>query len=106
MHWFNDVDLNLRIKASVGALLQLALTGGLLALWLGGEKAIKVLFSDSLTNGVREYGGFYWQKLNGNTHCFSDRFYFTLANCPYFVVGCGLLALSRCTPRAIYTTAF
>ena len=63
MHWFNDVDLNLRIKASAGALLQLALTGGLLALWLSGEKAIKVLFSDSLTNGVREYGGFYWQKL-------------------------------------------
>ncbi|MBH0079277.1 ABC transporter permease [Pseudoalteromonas sp. NZS11] len=63
MHWFNDVDLNLRIKASTGALLQLAVTGGLLALWLGGEKAVKVLFSDSLTNGVREYGGFYWQKI-------------------------------------------
>ncbi|AQP98890.1 ABC transporter permease [Pseudoalteromonas aliena] len=63
MHWFNDVDLNLRIKASAGALLQLAVTGGLLALWLGAEKAIKVLFSDSLTNGVREYGGFYWQKI-------------------------------------------
>ncbi|WP_024591912.1 MULTISPECIES: ABC transporter permease [unclassified Pseudoalteromonas] len=63
MHWFNDVDLNLRIKASAGALLQLAVTGGLLALWLGGEKAVKVLFSDSLTNGVREYGGFYWQKI-------------------------------------------
>lgn len=63
MHWFNDVDLNLRIKASAGALLQLAVTGGLLALWLGAEKAVKVLFSDSLTNGVREYGGFYWQKI-------------------------------------------
>ena len=63
MHWFNDVDLNLRIKASAGALLQLAVTGVLLALWLGGEKAVKVLFSDSLTNGVREYGGFYWQKI-------------------------------------------
>ncbi|MBB1325024.1 ABC transporter permease subunit [Pseudoalteromonas sp. SR45-1] len=63
MHWFNDVDLNLRIKASAGALLQLAVTGGLLALWLGSEKAVKVLFSDSLTNGVREYGGFYWQKI-------------------------------------------
>ncbi|MDN3384111.1 ABC transporter permease subunit [Pseudoalteromonas sp. APC 3358] len=63
MHWFNDVDLNLRIKASAGALLQLVVTGGLLALWLGGEKAVKVLFSDSLTNGVREYGGFYWQKI-------------------------------------------
>ncbi|MBB1386532.1 ABC transporter permease subunit [Pseudoalteromonas sp. SG45-5] len=63
MHWFNDVDLNLRIKASAGALLQLAVTGGLLALWLGAEKAVRVLFSDSLTNGVREYGGFYWQKI-------------------------------------------
>ncbi|MGY8838787.1 MAG: ABC transporter permease [Enterobacterales bacterium] len=63
MHWFNDVDLNLRIKASAGALLQLAVTGGLLALWLGAEKAVNVLFSDSLTNGVREYGGFYWQKI-------------------------------------------
>jgi putative thiamine transport system permease protein len=63
MHWFNDVDLNLRIKASAGALLQQAVTGGLLALWLGAEKAVKVLFSDSLTNGVREYGGFYWQKI-------------------------------------------
>lgn len=63
MHWFNDVDLNLRIKASAGALLQLAVTGGLLALWLGAEKAVKVLFSDPLTNGVREYGGFYWQKI-------------------------------------------
>jgi len=29
----------------------------------GGEKAVKVLFSDSLTNGVREYSGFYWQKI-------------------------------------------
>ncbi len=63
MHWFNDVDLNLRIKASAGALLQLVVTGGLLALWFGAEKAVKVLFSDSLTNGVREYGGFYWQKI-------------------------------------------
>lgn len=63
MHWFNDVDLNLRIKASAGALLQLLLTGGLLALWLGGEKTIKALFSDLLTNGEREYGGVYWQKI-------------------------------------------
>ena len=63
MHWFNDVDLNLRIKASAGALLQVALTGGLLVLWLGGEKAIKILFCDLLTNGEREYGGAIWQKI-------------------------------------------
>ena len=63
MNWFSDVDLNLRIKASAGALLQLSLTGGLLVLWLGGEKLIKALFRHSLTNGEREYGGFYWQKI-------------------------------------------
>jgi putative thiamine transport system permease protein len=63
MNWFSDVDLNLRIQASAGALLQLSLTGGLLVLWLGGEKLIKALFRHSLTNGEREYGGFYWQKI-------------------------------------------
>lgn len=62
MHWFNDVDLNLRIKASAGALLQLVVTGGLLALWLGAERVIKILFCDLLTNGEREYGGAFWQK--------------------------------------------
>ncbi len=65
MQWFNDVDLNLRIKASAGALLQLALTGGLLALWLLGEKLVKCLFCESLTNGRREYGGAYWQTITG-----------------------------------------
>ncbi|MBU2870091.1 ABC transporter permease subunit [Colwellia sp. E2M01] len=63
MHWFNDVDLNLRLKASAGALLQLVVTGGILALWLLAEKAIRAFFSDSLTNGKREYGGAYFQKL-------------------------------------------
>lgn len=62
MHWFNDVDLNLRIKASAGALLQLALTGGLLLIWIVGEKAIKALFTHSTTNGKRNYGGDFWQK--------------------------------------------
>lgn len=62
MQWFNDVDLNLRLKASAAALLQLALTGGLLALWLCGEKVIKRLFCDFLTNGDREYNGAFWQK--------------------------------------------
>jgi putative thiamine transport system permease protein len=63
MHWFSDVDLNLRIKASAGALLQLTLTGGLLALWLGGEKAVKVLFSGLMTNGQRQYGNAFWQAI-------------------------------------------
>ncbi|WP_201574407.1 ABC transporter permease [Psychrobacter sp. H8-1] len=63
MQWFNDVDLNLRIKASAGALLQLALTGGLIALWLGSEKAIKACFNGTLINGKRHYADALWQKI-------------------------------------------
>lgn len=63
MHWFNDVDLNLRIKASAGAIVQFMLTGGLLITWLFAEKIIKALSNHFLTNGEREYGGFYWQKI-------------------------------------------
>ncbi|WP_264752914.1 ABC transporter permease [Psychrobacter sp. ENNN9_III] len=63
MQWFNDVDLNLRIKASAGALLQLALTGGLIALWLGSERAIKACFNGTLINGKRHYADALWQKI-------------------------------------------
>ncbi|MGJ8693974.1 MAG: ABC transporter permease [Thalassotalea sp.] len=63
MQWFNDVDLNLRIQASAGALLQLVVTGFLLVVWLTGEKTIKYFLSDTLTNGKREYGGAFWQKI-------------------------------------------
>jgi putative thiamine transport system permease protein len=65
MNWFNDVDLTLRIKASAGALLQLALTAGLVAFWLGGEKAIKACGSASLINGKRRYADAAWQKITG-----------------------------------------
>lgn len=63
MQWFNDVDLNLRIKASAGAVLQFALTAGLLAFWLAGEKIVKLLCQRSITNGRRNYGDTVWQKL-------------------------------------------
>ncbi|MBE0443167.1 MULTISPECIES: ABC transporter permease [unclassified Psychrobacter] len=63
MQWFNDVDLNMRIKASAGALLQLVLTIGLIALWLGGEKLIKVMCSGSLINGTRHHADAIWQKV-------------------------------------------
>ncbi|MGP4714190.1 MULTISPECIES: ABC transporter permease [unclassified Psychrobacter] len=63
MQWFNDVDLNLRIKASAGAILQLLLTGGLITLWLGGERVIKALCKGSLLNGKRRYIDSIWQKL-------------------------------------------
>ncbi|HCI76351.1 MAG TPA: ABC transporter permease [Psychrobacter sp.] len=63
MQWFNDVDLNLRIKASAGALLQLALTGSLIALWLGAERIIKTCFNGTLVNGKRSYADALWQKI-------------------------------------------
>lgn len=63
MQWFNDVNLNLRIKASAGAVLQLALTAGLLAFWLAGEKIVKRLCQLSIINGRRNYGDTAWQKL-------------------------------------------
>lgn len=63
IQWFNDVDLNLRIKASAGALLQLALTGSLIALWLGAERIIKTCFNGTLVNGKRSYADALWQKI-------------------------------------------
>ncbi|OXL20322.1 ABC transporter permease [Psychrobacter sp. DAB_AL32B] len=63
MNWFNDVDLNLRLKASAGAVLQLALTAGLLAFWLAAEKVVKYLCRQSITNGRRNYGDTVWQKI-------------------------------------------
>ncbi|MBA6244523.1 MULTISPECIES: ABC transporter permease [Psychrobacter] len=63
IQWFNDVDLTLRIKASAGALLQLVLTAGLVAFWLGGEKTIKTIFSVSSVNGKRHYADTIWQKV-------------------------------------------
>ena len=63
IQWFNDVDLTLRIKASAGALLQLVLTAGLVAFWLGGEKTIKAIFSVSSINGKRHYADTIWQKV-------------------------------------------
>ena len=63
IQWFNDVDLTLRIKASAGALLQLVLTAGLVAFWLGGEKTIKAIFNVSSVNGKRHYADAIWQKV-------------------------------------------
>jgi len=36
--WMNDPDLAMRFKASAGAVLQLAVTGIALAIWIGGER--------------------------------------------------------------------
>lgn len=55
MHWFNDVDLTLRIKASAGAVIQLLLTLALLVSWWLFETLIKYLTQHSFINGKRSY---------------------------------------------------
>lgn len=57
MHWFNDVDLSLRIKASAGAVIQLLLTITLLAAWWLLEKLTKRVSQTSIINGKRDYAG-------------------------------------------------
>ena len=57
LHWFNDVDLTLRIQASAGALLQLIVTLFTLTCWLALEWLVKFFAKNSLTNGQREYAG-------------------------------------------------
>ncbi|MDN3379801.1 MULTISPECIES: ABC transporter permease subunit [unclassified Pseudoalteromonas] len=57
MHWFNDVDLTLRIKASAGAIIQLVLTVILLVSWWLLEKLTKRVSQTSIINGKRDYAG-------------------------------------------------
>jgi putative thiamine transport system permease protein len=57
MQWFHDVDLSLRIKASAGAIVQIALTLMLLLSWWLAEKLIKKFCQSMLVNGKREYAG-------------------------------------------------
>ncbi|WP_282109522.1 ABC transporter permease [Shewanella algicola] len=63
MQWFHDVDLSLRIKASAGAIVQIALTLFLLLGWWLAEKLIKKLSQSMLVNGKREYAGAIMQNI-------------------------------------------
>ena len=63
MQWFHDVDLSLRIKASAGAIVQIALTLLLLLGWWLAEKLIKKLSQSMLVNGKREYAGAIMQNI-------------------------------------------
>lgn len=63
MQWFNDVDLTLRIKASSGAIIQIVITLSLLCSWWLIEVLVKKSSAASLTNGEREYGGMWIQRL-------------------------------------------
>jgi putative thiamine transport system permease protein len=58
MQWFNDVDLSLRIKASAGALVQIAVTLSVLFAWWLLEQALKHFSFSELVNGRRKYADF------------------------------------------------
>lgn len=62
MHWFNDVDLTMRVQASAGALLQLLTTAGLILFWLFGERIVAACWCKNLSNGSRNYGDAIWRK--------------------------------------------
>jgi putative thiamine transport system permease protein len=66
MQWFNDVDLNLRIKASAGAIAQLFVTLLVLFSWWLFEKIVMAFAKSSLVNGRRVYADRAWRIL---THC-------------------------------------
>lgn len=62
MHWFHDVDLNLRIQASAGAILQIQITLLLLISWWLLESFVKKIGAPMLINGQREYADFMIQR--------------------------------------------
>jgi putative thiamine transport system permease protein len=67
MQWFNDVDLSLRIKASAGALIQIALTLSVLLTWRLLEQCVKRFGLSTFTNGRRQYGDLCWKILTHTT---------------------------------------
>ncbi|WAP68985.1 ABC transporter permease [Jiella pelagia] len=51
--WMNDPDLSLRFVASAGALMQLAVTAGVLLLWIAGERLVGALRRGATAGGRR-----------------------------------------------------
>jgi len=78
MQWFNDVDLSLRIKASAGALIQIALTLSVLLTWRLLEQCVKRFGLSTFTNGRRQYGDLCW-KILAHTTTFLVLFFIVLA---------------------------
>ena len=78
MQWFNDVDLSLRIKASAGALIQIALTLSVLLTWRLLEQCVKRFGLSTFTNGRRQYGDLLWKILT-HTTTFLVLFFIVLA---------------------------
>ncbi|MFZ5790592.1 MAG: ABC transporter permease [Pseudomonadota bacterium] len=57
LRWFNDPDLALRFQAAAGAMLQLALASGAIALWHLGERLVGAAARPWLSSGKRGGGG-------------------------------------------------
>ncbi|MCQ0988336.1 ABC transporter permease [Jiella marina] len=51
--WMNDADLSLRFMASAGAILQVAVTGAVLGIWLLGERLTGAMRRQAATTGHR-----------------------------------------------------
>lgn len=57
LQWASDPDLSARFMAAAGALIQVALTLGLLGLWVLGERLIGRLWLWLAAGGTRSFGG-------------------------------------------------
>ncbi|MFK7793343.1 MAG: ABC transporter permease [Devosiaceae bacterium] len=57
LQWISDPDLSTRFMAAAGALIQIAITLGLLGLWVAGEKLLAKLWLRLTTSGLRSGGG-------------------------------------------------
>lgn len=53
VEWLNDPDLTLRFQASAGAIIQFALTGTALLIWLAVERIARFAFNSQVTTGFR-----------------------------------------------------
>jgi putative thiamine transport system permease protein len=57
LRWFNDPDLAMRFQASAGALLQLLLVAGVIALWCALERVLRLPWRRALAGGRRHLVG-------------------------------------------------
>ncbi|MEX2202076.1 MAG: ABC transporter permease subunit, partial [Dongiaceae bacterium] len=57
LRWFNDPDLAMRYQASAGAILQLLLVAGAIALWCGAERLAHRPWRRFVANGLRHLAG-------------------------------------------------
>lgn len=57
LEWASDPDLSTRFQAAAGALVQVGVTLGLLAIWVAGERVARAVWLRLTTSGLRSGGG-------------------------------------------------